>query len=455
MKAFSRRAFLKGTATAGVGIMASSMLAACGAASEPTAGDSSSPSAEVVQVRIQTPGQAHVEQTTGWALEQFHALQGEIEGVMEVIPYDEIVKKTDVGFISGTLPDLCYGHNKWYKFNAYRGIYLSLDDLIESSPPEEFEDFFPFAIEGLRWEGELYCLPNIAKPGPVSILYWNKQLLEEAGIEEPTDDWTMMDLEAAARAIADPDNNVYGLDAPFETDLHRLACISRAFGEPTPDDKRGWPVNEEGTEFRMMEPLMDEVLQWLIAMKKDRVMPHTADQSEEGLFDSGRLAFNIGALGAANLYNETVGDRFEWGFMPTPRGPQGRRASCNEGNQWMINSQTEVPDEAWEVMKAITSKEANKWGALNTSKIPARISTYLDEEVNEVVPTYAISVPIMEEWLEPFPMVNNLRYNEVFQTYQQEIKFITEGDETWESYAQTIQDKVQAIIDEPRPPKAS
>ena len=60
----------------------------------------------------------------------------------------------------------------------------------------------------------------------------------------------------------------------------------------------------------------------------------------------------------------------------------------------------------------------------------------------------------MQEWLEQFPMVDNLRYNEVFQTYQQEIAFLTEGEETWGAYSQTLYDKVQAIIDEDRPPQA-
>lgn len=453
----SRRSFLKSTAALSAGVLGTSLLAACGpsSTSDATGAESgSAPSSAVTEVRIQTPGIPSLETTTNWAVDQFNESQGDILAISETIPYNEIVKKTDVGFVSGTLQDLNYGHNKWYKFNSYRGIYLPVDELIESSPPEDFEDFFPFAVEGLRWEGQLYCLPDIIKPGPVSILYWNKQLLEEAGVEEPTDDWTMLDLEEAARKVADPDNGVFGFDAPFDSDLHRLACITRAFGEPTLEDKRGWPVNEEGTEFRLLEPLVSDVLQWLLAMSNDRVIPRSADSIEGGLFAAGKLAFEIQAVGFAVQYQEMIDDRFEWGYGLMPVGPEGRRGSCNEGNQWMINSKSEVVDAAWEVMKHLTSKETNKWGALNTIKIPSRISAYLDEEVNAKVPTYGISVPVMEEWLEPFPMVDNLRYNEVFQTYQQEIAFLTEGEETWDSYAQTIYDKVQAIIDEPRPPKA-
>lgn len=451
----SRRSFMKGSAALG----ATALLAACGPSSSPAASTGSeggsAPAAEVVQIRIQTPGIPSLETTTNWAVEQFNERQGEIEAISETTPYNEIVKKTDVGFVSGTLQDLNYGHNKWYKFNSYRGIYLPVDELIDSSPPDNFEDFFPFAVEGLRWEGQLYCLPDIIKPGPISILYWNKDILRDAGIEEPDGTWTMLDLEEAARAATDEEAGIFGFDAPYQSDLHRLACISRAWGEPTLDDQRGWPVNEEGTQFRILEPLMSDVMQWFLAMEKDRVMPRAADAIEGGLFSAGKLAFEIQAVGFAVQYVELIADRFEWGFDLMPVGPDGRRGSCNEGNQWMINSQSENVDQAWEVMKFLTSEEVNVWGAINTIKIPSRISAYLNEEVNERVPTYALSVPVMEEWLEPFPMVDNLRYNEVFQTYNQEIAFMADGEETWESYSQTLYDKVQEIIEEDRPPKAA
>lgn len=455
-RAVSRRDFLRTTAAVGIGIAGSSFLAACGPSPSGSSGTSGgdSAAAEVIEVRVQTPGLPQLEKTTNYAIEQFNNEQTTMQAVGETIPYNEIVKKTEVGFASGTLQDINYGHNKWYKFNAYRGIYMSVDELIDSSPPEDFEDFFAYGIEGLRWEGALYCLPDIIKPGPVSTLYWNKTLLDEAGVDVPTEEWTMIDVEQAARAVADQENGIFGFDCPFDSDLHRLACITRAFGEPTLDDKSGWPVDEEGRLFRLLEPTVSDTMQWIIAMINDRVMPRGADDIDGGLFTAGKLAFEIQHIGLPVNYKETIGDRFEYGFMMQPAGPEGRRGTCNEGNQWMINSKTENVDASWEMLKRLTNKDTNIWGSTNTVKIPARRSAYLDEGVNEVVPLYAQAVPIMDEWLEPFPMVWNLRYNEVFQIYQQEIAFIVEGEKTWEEYSNTIYEKVQEIIDEDRPNSA-
>lgn len=449
----SRRSFLRGAAALGVGVVGSSALAACAPAGPAAStGGEGAPAGEVVEVRVQIPGNRIKE--SEFSIDLFNENQGDIVAVGEAIPYEELVKKTEVGFVSGTLQDCVYGHNKWYKFNSYRGVYLALDDLIDSNPPEDFEDFFPLGIEGLRFEDTLYCLPNIIKPGPVSALYWNKSLLGEAGVDEPTEEWTMLDVEEAARKVTDPDNGVFGFECPFDSDLHRLACITRAFGDPTPEDMSGWPLDEEGRQFRLLEPLVSDTMQWLINMVNDEVMPRGADDIEGGLFDSGRVAFQIASIGELVRYNETSGDRFEVGFMVQPPGPDGRRGSCIEGNQWMINSKTEQVDGAWEVLKALTNKESNVWGAVNSTKIPARKSAYLDPSVNEINPLYALSVPIMEEWLEPFPMPWNLRYNEAFQVYRQELSFIVEGEKTWDEYATSVHEKVQEIVDQDRPPQA-
>jgi len=449
---FSRRTFLRGTAALGMGAVGSSVLAACAPAAPGVTSGSDAPAGEVLEIRVQVPGNRIKE--SEFAIDLFNKSQSDVVAVGETIPYSELVKKTEVGFVSGTLQDCVYGHNKWYKFNSYRGIYLGLDELIDSNPPDDFEDFFPLGIEGLRFEGTLYCLPNIIKPGPVSALYWNKNLLEEAGIDEPTEEWTLLDVEAAARKVADVENGIFGFECPFDSDLHRLACITRAFGEATSDDKRGWPIDEEGEQFRLLEPLVSDTLQWLIAMVNDQIMPRGADDIDGGLFDSGRIAFQISSIGELVRYNETSGDRFEVGYMVQPPGPNGRHGSCIEGNQWMINSGTSQVDGAWEVLKALTNKESNVWGAINSTKIPARISAYLDPGVNEVNPLYGLSVPVMEEWLEPFPMPHNLRYNEVFQVYQQEVAFIVEGEKTWDEYAETVYTKVQEIVDLERPPQA-
>lgn len=450
----SRRDFLRTTAVLGLGVAGSSLLAACGPSS-PAASDDVSETgavaAEVIEIRVQTPGLPFLTSAAEWGMERFNEENTDMQAVSEVTPYDEILTKTEVGYATNTLQDIAWSQARWHLLCAYRGIFLPIDDLINTDPPEDFEDFFERCIDALRLEGELHGLPDFVRLSPTCELHYNKTLLDEAGVDLPTEDWTVLDLEEAARAVADPDNRIFGFEAPWHNDLHRLASLTRAWGEPTLDDKRGWPISEDGTQFRLLEPVVSDSIQWFLRMLDDRVTPRAADEIQGGNFQAGILAFTANYNGSYVAYEETVGDRFEWGAMMFPPGPEGRRGTCLESGHWTINSNSENIDAAWQLVKRMTDKDSNIAGATNWGKNPGRRSGYLHESVNDPYPTHAQAVPIMDEWLEPFPMTYNFRYEEARRRYQEEISFIRDGERTWDEYAETVYRNVQAVLDEPRP----
>lgn len=453
-RVFSRRHFLRTTAALGVGVAGTSLLAACGAPA-PAATDSGSGgaavAAEVIEIRVQTPGLPFLTSAAEWGMARFNEENSDIQAVSEVTPYDELLTKTEVGFASGTLQDCVWSQARWHLLCAYRGIYLPLDDLINSDPPEEFEDFFSRALDAIRWEGSLHGLPDFVRLSPTAELHYNKTLLDAAGVGLPTEEWTLLDLEAAARAVADPDNRIFGFEAPWANDLHRLSGLTRAWGKPTLEDKSGWPISEDGTQFRLLEPLVSDAIQWFLRMLDDRVTPRAADAIQGGNFQAGILAFEVNYNGSYVTFDETIGDRFEWGATMTPPGPDGRWGTCLESGHWTINSKSENVNAAWQVVKRMTDKDSNIAGAANWGKNPGRRSGYLHESVNDPYPTHALAVPIMDEWLEPFPMTYNFRYEEARRIYQEEISFIRDGERTWEEHAETVYRNVQTVLDEPRP----
>src|SRR5690554_5538768 len=165
---------------------------------------------------------------TKLAVEQHMEAHPEVEVIVEETLYDEIARKTETGFVAGTLQDACYGHMRWLFMGCHKGIYNSLEDYIASDPPEEFEDFFPRWMEVNKFEGVQYQLPESSKPGPVASLMYNKQILEQAGVEEPTEDWTWVDLAEAARQCANPDEGIFGVSYRFaQNDIHSATNVCR------------------------------------------------------------------------------------------------------------------------------------------------------------------------------------------------------------------------------------
>lgn len=82
------------------------------------------------------------------------------------------------------------------------GYLLPLDEYVEES---ELEDFYDAAIESVKWDGQLYCLPYLVH-GPV--LYYRTDLLEAAGYDHAPE--TVEEYLEMSKALTDEENGVYG-----------------------------------------------------------------------------------------------------------------------------------------------------------------------------------------------------------------------------------------------------
>ncbi|MGI6375328.1 MAG: extracellular solute-binding protein [Anaerolineae bacterium] len=472
----SRRAFLRSTMIAG----GAALLAACtpktsapaeapageAPAAEAPAGEApaaEAPAAEApaaaapadkpkVTIRVQTPARPNTIPMMNKTIELFKETNPEIEVISEETIYDEIATKTQTGFVSGTLQDMVYGHHRWYAYGCYMGIYMPIDDYIESAPPEDFDDFFQAPLEANKFEGQQYSLPHFVHPGSNILFVYNKTLLQEFGLSEPPRDWTYQDLAEMAIACTDKERGIFGVSWVV-TDFHKYGQYTRAWGEPTPDDKSGWLLSEDGKTFRFLEN--EEAAKLYIELRKAGAAPGPADQVEGtmGLFGAGRQVFIGGQVQGMVTAQNTVGDAFELGYQIRPLGPKGRGNTCNEGNQWMINSQSKQADAAWEFMKAVTGKEVVIYGILEGGLQPARRSAWLDPQVLERVPAYKDGAEIIDQGLEPFPMPWNLRFVEANDVFNNEAAPIWSLEKSWEEQAPVVQKNVQQILDMERPPK--
>ena len=68
------------------------------------------------------------------------------------------------------------------------------------------------------------------------------------------------------------------------------------------------------------------------------------------------------------------------GALPVGDG-QSRTTSCLGGWNMLINASSEMKEEAWEVIRFMTSEESQKMWALEEGLLPAQKSLYDDREV--------------------------------------------------------------------------
>lgn len=451
----TRRNFLRGMAVAGLGAASVQLLTACPApvapaGSAPSTTDAgSAPAATDVTLRVQVPpegGQAVMPTTMA---ERFQADTGVTVLIEETI-YGEIETKTQTGFISGTLQDLLYGHHRWLFINYLKGIYLEIDDLLASNPPEDFDDIYPSIMAGNSLDGKNFSVPGVVHPGGNIAVNYNKTLLAEKGLPEPKAGWTINDWAELAKAAADPAAGIFGIGFDSLNALHYYSNFSRSWGKP--DSKDSWIMNEDGSQFVYNTELHGELAAWYLDLLESKVAPRKADLLDTGLFPAGLTVTHASTVGNVANYLNTIAGKFEMDAVLLPVGSEGRQGTCYSGNQHMISSKTEHPEEAWELLKLYSSGEAGVMMVLDGKLQPnGHKSAWVDAKVNEVNRMFGISDALLTAGIEPFPMPKNTRFTEANNAFMNEIDLIWEGQVGWAEHAPVIEEKVNAVLALDRP----
>ncbi|MEZ4863798.1 MAG: extracellular solute-binding protein [Caldilineaceae bacterium] len=455
-KNVTRRSFLRGMALTGVGAASAQLLAACAvpagapAGEAPsTTGSSSAPAATDVTLRVQVPPEAGQSVMPTMMAERYQADSG-VQVLIEETIYGEIETKTQTGFISNTLQDLLYGHHRWLFINYLKGIYMEIDDLLASDPPSDYDDIYPSVMAGNSLDGKNFSVPGVVHPGGNIAVNYNKTILADKGLPEPQAGWTVSDWTELAKAAADPGAGIFGLGFDGMNSFHYYSNFSRSWGKP--DSKESWVMNEDGTKLLYDTALHGEIAAWYLDLLDSKVSPRQADQVDGGLFPAGLIATHASTVGNVTNYLAQIDNKFEMDAVLLPVGAEGRQGTCYSGNQHMINTNTEHPEEAWELLKLYSSGEAGVMMVLEGKLQPnGHKSAWTDAKVNEVNRMFGITDSLLTAGIEPFPMPKNTRFTEANNIFLNEINLIWEGETTWEEHAPVIVQKVQEVLDLERP----
>ncbi|MBI3974358.1 MAG: extracellular solute-binding protein [Chloroflexi bacterium] len=80
---------------------------------------------------------------------------------------------------------------------AARGALLGLNKYINRDR-YDLKDFWPWCTQGVKWKGEIYAMHG---DNNANLLYYNRNLFQQAGVALPTTNWTWDNLLDAARKL--------------------------------------------------------------------------------------------------------------------------------------------------------------------------------------------------------------------------------------------------------------
>jgi multiple sugar transport system substrate-binding protein len=262
-----------------------------------------------------------------------------------VLAYDPVTydQKLLTDISAGTMPDLFVSADVFTKPFFDSGLTADLIPLAESTGFDlgTFDEKFLALGE---YEGKLGFLPRAAD---VVVMYFNKRMFDEAGVEYPTDAWTWTDLLAAAEQLtvkdADGTTTQYGVDASYSWWAIWVPMVVAEGGQILSDDSSEAVFNSpEG--MKAWGYIFD-------GLTSGWFMPPSAQDAMGGAgvgFSSGNAAITFTVRAVVPTLRSQLTD--DWDVQLVPSGT-ARRSTGMGAMGYAISSQTENPDAAWKLLE--------------------------------------------------------------------------------------------------------
>ncbi|MCU0905883.1 MAG: extracellular solute-binding protein [Rhodobacteraceae bacterium] len=298
-------------------------------------------------------------------IDNFEAANPGVTVKMTHFPYADYRTKVAASVPAGEGPDVVQLFYGW--LNDYVAAELIQPLPAETFPAERIEaEFYPM-VQAMKIDGAYWALPTAVRS---LALFYNKRLLEQAGVAVPT---TLDELVAAAKATTERDGagniTTVGLTTGMTAQDHHWwrEVLVRQFG--------GAPYTPDYQTVTYNDAAGLAALEWYIGLGGPEGVTQLGFMDEpQAAFKAGRAAlhidgsFRIGALADAR--------GLDWGVAELPAGPGGTRS--NYASYWVnaITSSAEGAeyDAAVKFMEYITSDEAMAIWLEDTGELPAKPS---------------------------------------------------------------------------------
>ncbi|NLN19212.1 MAG: sugar ABC transporter substrate-binding protein [Firmicutes bacterium] len=294
------------------------------------------------------------EQSYQWQLEMKERCEAQNPGItvdLVSVAGSSLVPKMQTMLAGGVPLDIGY-------MDPYLVLDWGMQGLLEDLTPfvakeqRQYRDWFPVGLDLFRVDGALYGIPQDLQIG---VIYYNKDLFNEAGVPFPSVDWTYDDLRNMAlrltRRQADGTTDVHGFKIP--TGRNYMPVVWSYGG----DFLDSWV---RPTKFTGRSQEVVNALQYLADLVTSGAVQDKATHDRMSIteaFLQQRIAMGLSNTVAIAEGFVNIRD-FEWDVIPLPKGPTGLRVPYINAIGWFVFSSSKVKDEALEFLKFMTSNEA-------------------------------------------------------------------------------------------------
>ncbi|WP_077623296.1 ABC transporter substrate-binding protein [Sediminibacillus massiliensis] len=307
-------------------------------------------------------------------LDQFMQEHPNIEVKYTPVPNEQYASKLLTMLAGSSAPDVFFLGAEEYRDFQSRDVLMDLTPMLGEDL--SLDDFIPSSQEIMEIDGSVY---GISSTTVSPVLYYNKDLFDEAGVEyppsNPEEAWTWDEFKAAAEKLTIKNGDkteqygVYGL----ETVYNHMPLILGNGGE----------VWTEDGQVALNSPETAEVLEEIKKLRhEDGISP--AAQTLESIGMNASQMLQTGKIGmmveGSWALQELATMGFPIGMAPLPKiGPEP--VTHGQAHVHAAWNKTEHPEEAWELIKFLSSEEYQTNLVSEGLWMPNRVDMYSEEGV--------------------------------------------------------------------------
>lgn len=247
-------------------------------------------------------GSGAQEETLKKMIEIFESKNPDIKVDVQITGYEDYFTKLATTVGGGNPPDVFEMNMENFLSYMLRGACADLTGMINT------ENYSEGTLAAVSSEGKIYAVPMSFS---TCVLFYNKDLFDQAGVAYPTDEWTWADAQAAAEKIKALGDDIWGYYQPITYNEFYKSIKGNG----------GSVLSEDYSQFTMNTPENVAVLEAMIARVRgeNHVMPTKEELAGRGdwdLFTEGKLGMIITGIWGFPTFAEKC--TFDWDIVVEP-----------------------------------------------------------------------------------------------------------------------------------------
>lgn len=247
-------------------------------------------------------GSGAQEETLKKMIEIFESKNPDIKVDVQITGYEDYFTKLATTVGGGNPPDVFEMNMENFLSYMLRGACADLTGKIDTA------NYSEGTLAAVSSEGKIYAVPMSFS---TCVLFYNKDLFDQAGVAYPTDEWTWADAQAAAEKIKALGDDIWGYYQPITYNEFYKSIKGNG----------GSVLSEDYNQFTMNTPENVAVLEAMIARVRgeNHVMPTKEELAGRGdwdLFTEGKLGMIITGIWGFPTFAEKC--TFDWDIVVEP-----------------------------------------------------------------------------------------------------------------------------------------